>query len=261
MKKKVAVVAMVAAALALFGCGRKNTQQVQVPQAVQRQAPLRIPAQVQQAQPAPAAVATPVPTPTPTPTPAERQVVLVPGLLQDYLAAGNDFGIYKESIGQKIVQGVSWREHPLQVGVLMERVHGYLQIKADGQYEWQFVTGRAASDMYVSLVMDGTAYAPSTTWGSDKHAVTMPLSAGMHQFSVFLGMRGNGRAHGPWTLQTDFALQGMPLRVFANGSYPQTYALYYDKSSLRDRSEAVQKVYKIEATPAPGKKVPAKKGK
>ncbi|MHB8880391.1 MAG: hypothetical protein ACYC69_02655 [Thermodesulfovibrionales bacterium] len=252
MKKTTALAAalVMVTALVVSGCGKKTQQQVQVPAPVQQ---IQQPVQTPTAPPTP--VAEPAPSgglPTVTP-PAPREVVLVKGLLHDYLEAGSDYSIYKKSIGQKIVQGVSWKDHPQKVGILMERIHGWMEIKAAGTYMFRMV-GKEIP--YASLLVDGVAYTPQPSgMFYTNRDVELPLATGMHEISFFLGVKDS---KGGIPFETTFSPKGMPLRALTNGSYPNAYTLYYDKSELQNPVESVEKIFKIEeSVTAPDKSATA----
>jgi hypothetical protein len=171
----------------------------------------------------------------------EKEVVLVKGLLKEYLEPSNDFSSFAPSIGQKVVSGVSFGQHPLQIGHLMQRVHGYIKVAQPGTYVIQ-VTQAGKRIAYVEVVVAGEVktinrFIPSSVRDDNVKSLNFSLNEGVHELHVSMGYVGDEKDNRPAGISVLAAPKGMLFKDVSNQSYPDYYQIYFDKSKLAAATE------------------------
>lgn len=175
----------------------------------------------------------------------KREIVLVRGILMDYLEAGNNpQDIHRKPIAQRVVPAMSWRNHIVKHGFPMQGYHTYMRIERDGNYVFQVRNYSENTRIYATLLINGVRHFAKIDQWSPVLEVPVHLSAGVHEVRLFIAF--NARiSHAIPNFKIKFGIRGAE-RDLDNYALPNLYQLFYDRNELTNPVSALERVYTFE---------------
>lgn len=176
----------------------------------------------------------------------QKEIILKHGILKEWLEASDNFNIYRDAIGQKIVEGIGMSDHPLKEGFLITRWQGYIDLKKEGAYRIVLLN-EGKKDLHTFIDIAGLTFTRTVSANVNPQAgngiIDINLSKGIKKFIVAVGYQKTAADALPVGFSLLMAPAGMPPKPFGT-VYNEFYEVYYDKNLASKLGE--EKIYKIE---------------